>query len=91
MNETGNCDFNKSIITSIVLGLSIFAAAVTAQQIIPIVTTTTHVTVPPVTWNGASAQVIAEQLLRITNADGSLIVPDSLFGAGNNSTITLSE
>ena len=48
-----------------------------AQQFTP--QTNTVVTVPALTWRGAGAQVILRQLLSLTNASGSPIIPPGLF------------
>lgn len=41
--------------------------------------TNTVVTVPDVEWRSPNAQVIAAQLMAITNADGSSVVPAGMF------------
>lgn len=47
------------------------------QQFTPVTTTAT--TVPPVVWWGTNALIIANQLLAVTNMDGSLVVPPGLL------------
>lgn len=66
----------KLIIPAIAVILAAWAAA-SAQQF----TTRTNlvVTVPEVAWRGSNAQAIAAQLLAITNADGSAVVPAGMF------------
>jgi len=55
-----------------------------------VVTNTTPVAfIKPLKWTGAGAALVAGQLLAITNADGTPVVPPGLFGATNTATITV--
>ena len=36
-------------------------------------------TYPPVIWRGTNAQAIARQLLALTNANGTLVIPPGLL------------
>jgi hypothetical protein len=51
--------------------------AAAAQQFTP--QTNTVVTVPALTWRSTGAQLILRQLLSLTNASGSPIIPPGLF------------
>ena len=51
--------------------------ALRAQQFT--VRTNAVVEIPPVIWRGSNAQVIASQILALTNTDGSLVIPPGLF------------
>ena len=72
----------------ILIGAVVLTAVINAAQLTPVTTVVTTTNVPPVTWKGAEADVIASQLLSITNADGSKVVPQN-FLQGRKSTITI--
>jgi len=74
----------KTLLT--VIGLVILASAVNAQQLVT--NTVSTVTVPPQTWQGSNAVVVANQLLAITNANGSAVIPQN-FMLGQNSMIII--
>ena len=58
-------------LTRFILLTALCALPSTAQQFGPVAVTT----IPPVIWTGTNAQAIVRQLLAITNANGSAVVP----------------
>ena len=74
----------KTLLT--VIGLVILASAVNAQQLVTNIVST--VNIKPQTWQGSNAVVVANQLLAITNADGSAVIPQN-FMLGQNSMIII--
>lgn len=77
----------KKTLISIV-GLVILASAVNAQQFVMTSTTNVASSIQPQTWEGSNAVVVANQLLAITNADGSAVIPQN-FMLGQNSMIII--
>jgi hypothetical protein len=74
----------KTLLT--VIGLVILASAVNAQQLVTNIVST--VNIQPQTWQGSNAVIVANQLLSITNADGSAVIPQN-FMLGQNSMIII--
>ena len=62
-------------LTRFILLTALCALPSTAQQFGPVAVTT----IPPVIWTGTNAQAIVRQLLAITNANGSAVVPPGLL------------
>ena len=54
-----------------------FLLCLQAQQFTPVTRPVT--TIPPVVWRGTNAQAIARQLLAVTNANGTLVLPPGLL------------
>lgn len=81
----------KSFVTlglGLALGVGLLASRpANAQQLVPVVATNIVVTLPPVMWLGTNAQVIVDQLLSITNADGAAVVPMNFFSTRNATII----
>lgn len=57
----------------LLITLAVTVVTVLAQQIRPVQVTST--VVPQATWTGSNAQLLAVQLLNITNVDGSAVAP----------------
>jgi opacity protein-like surface antigen len=76
----------KTLLT--IIGLVILASAVNAQQFVMTSTTNVASSIQPQTWQGSNAVVVANQLLAITNADGSAVIPQN-FMLGQNSMIMI--
>jgi len=74
----------KSILT--IIGLAFLAGGIYAQQLVTNIVST--VNIQPQTWQGSNAVVVANQLLAITNADGSAVIPQN-FMLGQNSMIII--
>ena len=72
----------KKIIT--LIGLAVLAGVINAQQFQASLETNVVVKVKPVVWRGTNATVIANQLLAVTNANGTLVVPPNFFSAKNS-------
>jgi hypothetical protein len=66
----------KKALLTLVAGVGLLISG-PAQQFIPITSQIT--TIPPVTWTGTNAQAIAAQLLAITNANGTRVIPPGLL------------
>ena len=87
----------KTLITlgAALLGITLLAQQVvvkTVTNIVPTIVTVPVVrqVIPVLRWQGVDAAVVARQLLSITNADGSMVVPQGTFGANLNGTIFIS-
>jgi hypothetical protein len=66
-----------TITAAFLLSVFCFLLCLQAQQFTPVTTPVT--TIPPVVWRGTNAQVIARQLLAVTNANGTLVLPPGLL------------
>ena len=73
---------------AIILGLAVIAGVIHAGQLTVVTNTVKTVAVSPVKWEGAEAAIIANQLLSVTNADGSKVVPAN-FLSGRSSIIVI--
>jgi hypothetical protein len=73
---------------ALLIGLVTLASVINAQQHFVLTTNvTTIISVKPIVAVGTNATVIANQLLAVTNADGTLLVPQNLFSARSSTII----